>query len=82
MEASNLLPDAGIDGATSEQSAIGEEEDSEDDEESHQKFGDLSCPVLFCSSAFGVVFEAWSQSVSSRCGVCAWEAAAHGFMEG
>ena len=45
VEASNLLPDAGIDGATSEQSAIGEEEDSEDDEES-QRFGDLSCPSV------------------------------------
>jgi hypothetical protein len=45
VEASNLLPDAGIDGATSDQSAIGEEEDSEDEEES-QKFGDLSCPSV------------------------------------
>ena len=32
-------------GAPSEQSAIGEEEDSEEDEES-QKFGDLSCPSV------------------------------------
>jgi hypothetical protein len=40
-----ILGDAGIAGATSDQSAIGEEEDSEDDEGS-QKFGDLSCPSV------------------------------------
>ena len=39
-----ILADAGIDGATSEQSAIGEEENSEDEES--QKFGDLSCPSV------------------------------------
>ena len=40
-----IMADAGIDGATSEQSANGEEEDSEDDEGS-QQFGDLSCPSV------------------------------------
>ena len=47
-EASNVLADAGFDGATSEPFAS-VEEDSEDDEEfeddeESQKFGDLSCP--------------------------------------
>jgi hypothetical protein len=45
VEASNSLPDVGFDGSPSEQSAIGEEEDSADDEES-QKFGDLSYPSV------------------------------------
>ena len=39
----NSLADVGFDGAPSGTSAIGEEEDSEDDEES-QKLGDMSCP--------------------------------------
>ena len=43
VEASNSLPDVVVDGASREQSAIGEDEESEDDEES-QNFGNLSCP--------------------------------------
>ena len=43
VEVSNSLPDVVFDGASREQSVIGEDEDSEDDEES-KRFGDLSCP--------------------------------------
>ena len=51
VEASNSLPDVVVDVASREQSAIGEDEDGEDDEEGS---------FLFCSSAIGVVFEASS----------------------
>jgi hypothetical protein len=43
VEASNLLPDVVPDVASREQSELGEDEDSVDDEEP-RKFGDASCP--------------------------------------
>ena len=45
VEASHVSPDAVVDGARSDPSAIGEDDDSEDDEESLW-FGDFSCPSV------------------------------------
>ena len=81
VEGSNSMPDVVFDVASREQSAIGEDEDSEDDEES-QKFGDLSCPS---KDPFNFAPESFSKrrrEVSRHDVAFIWETAAHGYVGG